>query len=121
MHIGAGLAFSSMLCIAITIIMMRFLQNVYHGLINLVFGVWGALQTTLLAVALGVLEYPHDLQDALLMMATGVVFFMGQTFLALALQFEEAGPVSLVRTSEVVFAFIWQFLFLKVSPDIFRY
>lgn len=103
MKIGAGLAFSSMLCIAMTIILMRFLQNVYHGLINLVFGIWGTLQTTTLALAAGVLECPHDLQDAILMSATGVLFFLGQTFLAVALQFEEAGPVSLVRTSEVVF------------------
>lgn len=92
-----------MLCIAMTIILMRFLQNVYHGLINLIFGIWGTIQTTTLALAVGVLECPRDLHDAILMSATGVLFFLGQTFLAVALQFEEAGPVSLVRTSEVVF------------------
>lgn len=39
--------------------------------------------------------------------------------LTLALQLENAGPVALARTADIVFAFIWQVLFFKEVPNIY--
>lgn len=40
----------------------------------------------------------------------------GQTFLTKALQIEKAGPVSLMRTVDVILAFIFQFIFFGREP-----
>jgi drug/metabolite transporter (DMT)-like permease len=109
-----------MLSIAISLVLMRYLQGVHHSLINLILCSWGSLQTIAMALIVGELKFPQGFSDACLMLITGLLVFIGQTFLAIALQLEEAGPVSLLRTSEVVFAFIWQFLFLNIYPDTFR-
>lgn len=39
--------------------------------------------------------------------------------LTLALQVEHAGPVAIARTSDIVFAFLWQIIFFKETPNIF--
>lgn len=39
----------------------------------------------------------------------------------LALKNEDAGPVSLIRSCDVIFAFIFQYIFLGVIPDTLRY
>lgn len=49
-------------------------------------------------------------------MAIGLLGIAGQTFLTKALQIEKAGPVALMRTMDVVLAFILQFLFLNRKP-----
>lgn len=51
--------------------------------------------------------------------AVGVAFltFVGQNALTLALQYEQAGPISLIRPSEILFIFVWQFLFLNKIAD----
>ncbi len=46
-------------------------------------------------------------------------FCTGQILLTLALQLENAGPVAVARTADIVFAFIWQVLFFKEVPNIF--
>uniref|UniRef100_T1JH76 EamA domain-containing protein n=1 Tax=Strigamia maritima TaxID=126957 RepID=T1JH76_STRMM len=44
--------------------------------------------------------------------------FAGQILLTKALQFEQAGPVAIYRTSDIVFAFIWQSIFFKEVPNL---
>jgi len=50
----------------------------------------------------------------------GTLMSLGNTFLVLALQVEEAGVVALIRTSEVVFTFFWQWVISGESPDWIR-
>lgn len=100
--------------------LMRYLQNVHYSIINLTSGVWGTLQSAGLALFLDKLTFPRSPTEALIVTGAGLVFSVGQNFLALSLQLEHAGPVSLLRTSEVIFAFGWQLLFLNVVPDSFR-
>ena len=71
-------------------------------------------------MAIGVLELPRTGLDWILAVSLAVLAFAGQSFFTQALKYEEAGPVSLIRTSEVIFTFIWQAIFLSVAPDIFR-
>jgi hypothetical protein len=99
---------------------MRYLQNVHHSLINLTFGVFGTIQCVSLTMFLDKLEFPKSLSEAAIMSTTGFIFCLGQTFLAVALQLEQVGPISLLRSSEVLFAFCLQLIFLKVVPDLFR-
>lgn len=43
----------------------------------------------------------------------------GQILLTLALQMENAGPVAIARSADIVFAFIWQIVFFKDVPNAF--
>jgi drug/metabolite transporter (DMT)-like permease len=49
--------------------------------------------------------------------ALALFSFGGQILLTLALQREQAGPVSIARSADIVFAFIWQVLFFHVVPN----
>ncbi|CAL8099506.1 unnamed protein product [Orchesella dallaii] len=118
--IGVALAFSCMLCITFTIITLKFLENVFHGIVNLVFGLWGTLQCLLVSFLCGTLSIPTEWPDMWKIFATAVLFYLGQAFITLALKYEDAGPVGLLRSTEVIFCFVWQFLFLDVVPDIYR-
>ena len=46
-------------------------------------------------------------------------FVVGQILLTLSLQMENAGPVAIARSSDIVFAFIWQIVFFKDVPNVF--
>jgi len=116
---GAILSFGSMTCLASCYIIIRYIRTVHHALVNFCFSVWGFVESVIMAQVLGVLCYPQSLLEVGLIFATAFLAFFAQTCLTLALKYEEAGPVSLVRTTEILFAFMWQFLLLGVVPDIF--
>lgn len=48
--------------------------------------------------------------DRYLMVLLAIFSFAGQILLTMALQHEQAGPVAIARSADVVFAFIWQVL-----------
>ncbi|CAG7704034.1 unnamed protein product [Allacma fusca] len=81
-------------------------------------GLWGVLESSIFAQAFGVLEIPKGSYDLVLALAAlPVVSFLAQLLIILALKFENAGTVSLMRTCDVIFAFTWQMIFLNVFPD----
>jgi drug/metabolite transporter (DMT)-like permease len=110
-----------MLCLASNYVILRHLRTVNHALLNLIFSFWGFSESLIISLWLGVLEFPESGRDILLIIVSAFLSFFAQTCLTLALKYELAGPVSLLRTTEVIFAFVWQLLFLGVIPDIFRY
>lgn len=55
--------------------------------------------------------------DRYLVLALAVFSFLGQILLTLSLQLEQAGPVALARSSDILFAFVWQMIFFKESPN----
>lgn len=68
---------------------------------------------------MGVFRWPHCGMDRFLIVALAVFSFGGQILLTLALQMEQAGPVSIARSSDIVFAFLWQILFFKEIPNLY--
>ncbi len=48
----------------------------------------------------------------------GFVSFVGLMFMAESLQLEDAGPAILIRNLDVVYAFLMQYILLKIKPDI---
>lgn len=117
--IGAAVSFGSMLCLATSYIIIRYLRTVHHAVVNLFFSAWGFFQCVSIAYYLDVLGLPKNCTEVFLIIATAVLAFSAQTFLTLGLKYEQAGPVSLVRTTEILFAFGWQLIFLGVVPDLF--
>lgn len=53
----------------------------------------------------------------LLVVALALFSFGGQILLTLALQMEQAGPVAIARSADIVFAFFWQVLFFNEIPN----
>eukprot|EP00111_Clytia_hemisphaerica_P001457 TCONS_00004174-protein len=63
----------------------------------------------------------HDLDPLywVLMICSGFFYFIGMMLLAYALLKENAGPVALVRNSEVIFAFVFEILIEGQMPMMF--
>lgn len=88
-------------------------------MITISYGVLGSIESIILALVAGVFEFPADPWEWILALGLILFTYAGQTALILALKFEEAGPVSLIQTTDVVFAFLWQLIFLGVYPDMY--
>ncbi|ODM95118.1 Solute carrier family 35 member G1 [Orchesella cincta] len=116
--IGVSLAFGCMILATIIILSLRFLQNVHHGVLNTFLYSWAFVSSIPFAIGFGKLEVPDNGWDIVGMLGVGVLWSLGNTFLVLALQAEEAGVVALIRTSEVIFTFFWQMVILHIYPDI---
>lgn len=67
------------------------------------------------------MEAPKTMEHWFYAVGIAGLTFLGQNSLTLALQFEQAGPISLIRPSEIVFTIILQFMLLKQVPDWFGY
>lgn len=72
------------------------------------FGAFAIVQTFLTTLAMNELCLPACGRDRYLMVLLAVFSFAGQILLTMALQREQAGPVAIARSADVVFAFIWQ-------------
>ena len=57
-------------------------------------------------------------QSLPLMFASGISVFIGQIFRTMALQREKAGTISLIQTSQVIYSFILQYIFLGEVPTL---
>ena len=55
--------------------------------------------------------------EKLMVIALAFLSFFGQVFKTKALQLENAGPIAIARTSDVIFSFIWQYLFFGQHPS----
>jgi len=100
-----------------TFVLLRYLRKLHYSMITLFFGLWGTGETLVLALIVGRLELPRCSEDWGIAVGLAVATFIGQTCMTLAFKFEQAGTISLCRTTDVIFAFLWQFLFLGVVPD----
>jgi len=116
--IGIGIAVLTMLLIAFQLIIIRTLK-VHHGVANAFAIVWTLVQGFILSVCFGYWEVAET-NEILGLSLVGLSLGTGLTCLVLALQVEEAGVVALIRTSEVIFVFLWQYIIVGTLPDWIR-
>jgi len=102
-------------------ILLRYLRQIHVATMTSFFSIWGTLQSLIMAISTDNFELPAGLNHWLMGAGICLFTFLGQLFITLAFKFEQAGTVSLCRTMDVVFAFVWQLLFLAVLPDLYRY
>lgn len=121
MKIGTFLALGSMLVATCSYLVLRYIRKVHHVLTTLFFGGWGTAETVVLVLVLGVWSWPNCYKDWLAAIALASLTFTGQMAIILAMKCEKAGPVSLVRTCDVIFAFFWQICVFDCWPEIYRY
>lgn len=109
-----------MLSNAFLYIVMRDARKVHFILVSMAMTIGGITESLTTSLISGTLKPPEGPRDIILMaVILPAVVFTGQVAATLALKFEQAGPVALVRTSDVLFSFCWQYILLGVVPDIF--
>uniref|UniRef100_L7M1T2 Putative permease of the drug/metabolite transporter dmt superfamily n=1 Tax=Rhipicephalus pulchellus TaxID=72859 RepID=L7M1T2_RHIPC len=116
---GVLAALSSTVFGASVYIVVRKVKGVHHSVIMFNFGWVAILETaTISLLTVGQLELPRCGIDRWLLVVLGAFSFGGQVLLTRALQLEQAGPVSVVRSAaDIVFVFVWQVVFFGEVPD----
>lgn len=114
---GAVAAISSTLFGANAYVTLRALKGIHYSVIMSNFGAFALVYTVGISWFLNVLCMPYCTPDRWLVLALGIFSFLGQILLTISLQLEEAGPISIARSADIVFAFIWQILFFKEIPS----
>lgn len=109
-----------MILTTLVMITMRKLRHIHHSLITMSFAFFGLIAALILSLQFDVFAIPSGFNNITLMYFSGLTSFFGQTFLTLGLKYEDAGPVALLKNFDVIFAFIWEFIFLHVAPDVYR-
>lgn len=116
---SAVAAFSATLFGANAYVLLRALKGIHFSVIMVNFGSFALIMCVLVTWLIGALCLPHCGLDRLLIVALALFSFLGQILLTLALQLEQVGPVAIARSSDIVFAFIWQVLFFEEIPNFF--
>lgn len=114
---GAVAAFSATLFGANAYVLLRALKGIHFSVIMTNFGTIALVQCLIVTYLIGALCLPRCGTDRYLIVALALFSFSGQILLTLALQLEQAGPVAIARSSDIVFAFIWQVLFFNEAPN----
>ncbi|XP_030629982.1 solute carrier family 35 member G1 [Chanos chanos] len=114
---GTAAAFAGAVGAACTMVVLRKLGKSVHYFLSVwYYAVIGLIECVITLFILNEWTLPNCGWDRFNLMAIGLLGIGGQTFLTKALQIEKAGPVALMRTMDVVLAFILQFLFLNRKP-----
>jgi len=113
---GAMSALCGTLFAANVYVVLRSLKGIHYSVIMSTFGAFAVVQTLLSTWVMGELCLPACGHNRYLMVLLAVFSFAGQILLTMALQREQAGPVAIARSADVIFAFIWQMIFLNEIP-----
>nr|XP_001341822.1 solute carrier family 35 member G1 isoform X1 [Danio rerio] len=114
---GTVAAFSGAVGAACTMVILRKIGKRVHYFLSVwYYAVLGLIECVVVLFILDEWTIPSCGWDRWTLMAIGVLGIAGQAFLTKALQIEKAGPVALMRTMDVVLAFVLQFLFLNRKP-----
>ncbi|XP_008275810.1 solute carrier family 35 member G1 [Stegastes partitus] len=116
---GTIAAFGGALAAACTFVVLRKMgKSVHYYLSVWYYAVIGFIECIITVSVLGEWKIPTCGRDRWIMMLIAVLGIAGQTFLTKALQIEKAGPVALMRTVDVLLAFLFQFIFFNQTPTL---
>ncbi|XP_070783664.1 solute carrier family 35 member G1 [Enoplosus armatus] len=114
---GTVAAFAGAIGAAFTFVVLRKIgKSVHYYLSVWYYAVIGFIECVITVSVLGEWKIPFCGRDRWMLMLIAVLGIAGQTFLTKALQIERAGPVALMRTVDVLLAFIFQFIFFNRAP-----
>ncbi|XP_053547665.1 solute carrier family 35 member G1 [Bombina bombina] len=116
---GTIAAVASAIGASLTIVLLRKMGKSVHYFLSIwYYAIIGLIECVIALAVIGEWSLPSCGTDRWLLICIGLLGLGGQTFLVKALQIEKAGPVSVMRTMDVVFAFIFQALFLNHTPSL---
>ncbi len=99
-------------------VVLRYLKGVHVSVITLAYGFWGTILSIICTfLVTNHLDIPQTTNEWLLMGGLTITAFCSQTAITLAMKYENAGTVVIVRTLDTVMSFLLQYLVLGVVPD----
>ncbi|XP_037661261.1 solute carrier family 35 member G1 [Choloepus didactylus] len=114
---GTFAAIGHAICAALTLVVLRKMgKSVDYFLTVWYYVIVGLIESTIVLFVLGEWSLPNCGLDRLFLILIGLFGLGGQVFLTKALQIEKAGPVAIMKTMDVVFAFTFQILFFHDIP-----
>ncbi|XP_036593101.1 solute carrier family 35 member G1 [Trichosurus vulpecula] len=114
---GALAAIGGAMCAALTLVVLRKVGKSAHYLLNIwYYVVIGLLESVIVLIIVGDWRLPHCGLDRLFLVLIGIFGLGGQIFITKAVQVEKAGPVAIMKTMDIVFAFLLQIIFLNKIP-----
>lgn len=116
---GAFAAFVSTIFGANAYVLLRVLKGLHFSVIMTNFGAFAIVQTLAYTVVFGVLCMPNCGTERFLVVCLALFSYLGQILLTMSLQMEQAGPVAIARSADIVFAFLWQVMFFNEIPSKF--
>ena len=115
--IGAAFALLGTVCQAIGFVITRSIKDVDFSVVTIWSGLFGSFPPILIAVALGTFSLPSTAHTPIVILI-GVLSFMGQSLMTLALQVEDAGIVALVRKADdILVAYLIQVFYFHNIPN----
>lgn len=99
-------------------IIIRVLRDLHHSVVMCNFGMFACAFTLFVLISTNGFCMPAC-ENRFLVLALAVFSFWGQILLTLSLKLEEAGVISITRSTTIVFAFIWQVIFFKQIPCLY--
>ncbi|NXG49930.1 S35G1 protein, partial [Psilopogon haemacephalus] len=114
---GTIAAVASAVSGAATLVIIRKVGKSVHYFLSIwYYAVIGLFGCVIALFVMNEWSLPSCGRDRVLLILIGLLGLGGQIFLTKALQIEKAGPVAIMKTMDVVFAFILQILFLNHLP-----
>ncbi|XP_003255287.1 solute carrier family 35 member G1 isoform X1 [Nomascus leucogenys] len=114
---GTFAAIGSAVFAASTLVILRKMgKSVDYFLSIWYYVVLGLVESVIILSVLGEWSLPYCGLDRLFLIFIGLFGLGGQIFITKALQIEKAGPVAIMKTMDVVFAFIFQIIFFNNVP-----
>lgn len=102
---------------ASTLVLIRKVGKSVHYFLSIwYYAVIGLIGCVITLFVMDEWSLPSCGTDRVLLILIGLLGLGGQIFLTKALQIEKAGPVAIMKTMDVVFAFILQIIFLNHLP-----
>lgn len=114
---GAGTAFIGMLTAAVSMVVLRYLRGVHVSMVTLSFGIYGTLISAIGCTIISRFDLPSTGEHIALALCLSICTFFAQVGITIAMKYEQAGAVAIVRSCDTIFAFILQFIVLGTTPD----
>ncbi|XP_076359109.1 solute carrier family 35 member G1-like [Tachypleus tridentatus] len=114
---GSLVAFCSCITAALVFIVLRKIQKTSTPVVICIFSIASITFGLVYLSIFSKFSIPTCGQDGVLLILCGLCGTCGQFLLTTALKLEEAGPVSLARTIDVVVAFVFGVFFLDQYPS----
>lgn len=112
---GPLAAVASAIFTANAMIIIRVLRDLHHSVVICNFGLFACVFTLGLLLMTNGFCLP-SCENRWLVLALGIFSFWGQILLTISLKLEEAGVISITRSTTIVFAFLWQVIFFNQIP-----
>ncbi|KAK8773061.1 hypothetical protein V5799_012398 [Amblyomma americanum] len=119
-YIGIAYGLSHTVLNGVTTVCIRAIKGVSRSVVVFHYGCLSMLLVSFVSIAMGRLRIFYDGSQIGYLLLISHLTFAVQMFLTKALQIENASVVTIVKTSsDVIFGFVMQAVFLNVYPDLF--